>query len=534
MKVTTLLFFVILTVASFSFSAEESPVVGTYKGIIRNETLKRDQRADLDLIFDRKNGNELQISAVLKLHFGAESHGEYVSYVFDDVRYNVLTGSLVFDQADQELTILVSSFKNGHMEGQIRAPFLGLSNISLILDRKEKVAVKYPIIREISGVYRSKNGSVLQLQAYRSPDEKSEGGSSPFGENEIRGHLGRINANLGGLIVDSVFTQSSYDFYRGTLSLFGNLDPLVCKVDLTELNCDGEVFSRASVIVAEEPERPLSFWQTTNEPSPSDLPAPLSGQYWGYVHNEARDQYQLAGINIVSIPTAAEGTKLSAVATLHFGEIGTTESLIYKYEPRNFPLLSTQFVLKRNENDAIIQISYFKDGIIRGVWYSRCFGRVGTFEFRKENLRPLPSGKQLLPSLSGTRNADFWQVRLNIAPRPVVIHSANPFSPLAFGGYFWDSHKVVIPKSRIYGGSYDFYTGRVFLPVSITNEELYLSGIHRADGRLELFLHLSNRFGAVYCPQAIKFGSLSAPITPSPSPLNLETMCSNPFNGGPK
>ncbi len=503
---------VLLCIAVTSPTLADEPVFGTYSGILRHESLKRDQRAVLDLIFDRQVGNDLEISAVLKLSFGEATRGEYVSYVFDKVRFNLLTGALAFDQADQGLTIVVSKFKNGQMEGTVRAPLLGGAPVTIELSKKDDVKAKFPLLKELSGIYKSKTGT-LQLQAYRSPQEKADGGASPFGENEIRAHLGRVNENLGGLIVDSIFNEASYDFFKGTLSLFGNLDPLDCTVDIEGIVCDGETFKREKTDDGERILQKPAFWdQELDTPgNPAVAPASLSGQYWGYIHLELRNQYQITGLNIVAVPGEGEGGfQISAVASVHFGDNKSPEAIPFKYEPRNFPLFSNQFVLKRDENDAIIQINSWKDGVLKGQWYSRCFGRVGTFELKKDMLRALPQEARLLPSLGGIRNSDFWQIRLNVAARPIVIHSANPFSPLSFGGYFWDSQRVVIPKSYIRGGSYDYYTGRLFLPVFIAGEELYLWGQHLQDGNLALNFHLSNQFGARFAPQTIGFQSLKS------------------------
>lgn len=485
--------------------AEDNSVFGTYRGVLRHHSLRKDQRASLDLLFERAApSNELEITAILTLSFGERSQGEYVSYVFEKVRYNPILGTLAFDQADQGLTIVVSQFSNGRIEGKVRAPLLGSSPVTLILDRNRAVPQQFPLLREMSGTYRSENG-VLELQAFRSPTEKQDGGSSPFGENEIRGHLARSSAELGGLVVDSVFTESAYDFFKGKLELFGNLEPLSCDVEEERLICEGETFNREpdGQLAPAAPAAPL--WKT--EVAPGTAPTgPVSGQYWGYVHNEERNQYHVAGLNLVALPpTGTEGFEISALASLHFGDREGIEAIAYKYEPKSYPLLTKQFLLKEKSSEAIIQVTSWEEGVLRGVWYSRCYGRVGTFELQREKLRALPANARTLQPLRGTRKSNLWQVQLRVAPRPVAIHSANPFSPLGFGGILYDLPRVVIPKSRISGGSYDFYTGRLFLPVEVSGENLFLIGEHRLDGTLDLRLNLSNRFGAIYSPQRLEF-----------------------------
>lgn len=482
----------------------ESSPFASYQGILRHHALRRDQRASLDLIFDRTDGDSFEIVAILKLRFGDEAKGEYVSYVFDNARYNVLTGAMAFDQADQGLTIVSTLVKGARLEGKVRAPLIGDQEVSLILDREATVTPEYPLLREMTGIYQSESG-VLELQAFRSPSEKQDGGSSPFGENEIRGHLARVRGDLGGKVVDSVFTETSYDFFKGRLELLGNLEPLSCRVGVNELTCDGEVFKRV------EPERVESRGEPRRAGIPETgagipKPAPVSGQYWGYVHNELLDQYNLAGLNIVSLfSTETQQLELSALGSLHFGDREGVEAIAYKFEAKQFPLLLSQYVLKGKTSEAILKITSWDKGSIQGVWYSRCFGRVGTFQLTKDRLTALPPGSRLLAPLRGERETKLWKMKLAIAPRPVSIHSANPFSPLSFGGIVWDVPRIVIPKSKISGGSYDFYTGRLFLPVEVAGESLFLIGKHQSDGTLDLRINLSNQFGAMYSPQEIAF-----------------------------
>lgn len=490
-----------------AFSAENS-IQGTYRGVLRHNKLQRDQTASLELVSHREQENNLHITAVLKLQFGMRSMGEYVSYVFDSVKYNVLSQTLSFDQPDEGLTIVVAKFKDGHIEGNVRAPFLADDSATLILDQKEKVETKYPLLRELTGTYVGKD-RILQLQAFRSPQERQDFGSSPFAENEIRGHLGRVNSNLGGLILDSVFTEGSYDFFNGRMILFGNMESINCAVDSDTLVCEEEIYKRLDETNRSEEAVSSPFWEKElreDMAHASSAPADLSGQYWGYVHHESLNQYQIAGLNIVALPsTNDENFQLSAIASLHFGEKKGVEVIPYKYAPKNYPIMSPKLVFSRPENDAIVQIHSWAHGVLRGIWLSRCFGRVGTFELRKDKMPEIPEGAAVMPSLSGVRNSDSWQIQLKVAPKATTAHSANPFSPLTFGGYFWDTDRVVIPKSLLQGGSYDFFTGRLFLPVTVDTESLFLIGQHRSEGSLEFVLHLSNRFGSAYAPQHIGF-----------------------------
>ncbi len=67
----------------------------------------------------RTAGNELDLKAVLTLHFGDFRSGEYVSYHFDKVHYGLVTGVLTFDSADEDATIVTTRFAAGELVAKL-------------------------------------------------------------------------------------------------------------------------------------------------------------------------------------------------------------------------------------------------------------------------------------------------------------------------------------------------------------------------------------------------------------------------------
>lgn len=512
----------LLVLTSFESGAFETPrqFFGTLRGVLRHNALQRDQLAKLDFVVDRKNGGSLELMAVLTLRFGNESSGEYVSYAFDAVTYNVFTTTLVFEQGDQGLTLVVNRYDGRRLEAVVRGALLDPEEATLILDRDGGVTPKYPLVGEVGGIYRG-DDRILDLRAFRSTEERLER-ENPFAEYDLRGKLARYHPDLGGMVVDNNFTGGSYDFFKGRLILTGGLEPMVCKVDVDELTCDGERFrrelapTRAARATTKAPWVDAAQEPLVEEPGPSTLRA-FSGRYWGYLHHEARGTYQLLDLNLTAFPATASGSlSLSAIASLHFGDPANQESLCYKFEPKEYNFASRVVVFRRPSQDPLIQITSIQGNVLRGIWYSKLFGRVGTFELHRGKPPAPPKGAVLVPSLSGIRDGDIWRLQLRVVPRPMVSRSSNPFAPLTFTGLFWDRHQVVLSKSPITGGSYDFYTGRISLPVTAANESVFLFGEHGTDGGLGFSFHLSNRFGSSFRPQQVLFTDPKQPKGNSP------------------
>ncbi len=94
---------IVLSLLCFAGSVgfgKEEPAFGRYIGVLKHEKLGKEQLAKLDFIVSRTSENELELKAILTLHFGDFKSGEYVSYHYDKVRYNVLTGSMVFENKE--------------------------------------------------------------------------------------------------------------------------------------------------------------------------------------------------------------------------------------------------------------------------------------------------------------------------------------------------------------------------------------------------------------------------------------------------
>ncbi len=464
-------------------SAQASSLFGQFVGSLEHEKLGREQLAKLDLIVSRTNQSSLDLKAVLTLHFGGFDSGEYVSYHFDDVEYNLLTNTLTFDQADQGISLTTESFQNGRLVGKLRSLFSGDVG-KLRLTRGGRANPKLPLIQALGGEYQGScdgKASALQVLTYRATGDTFQVGN-PFGAYELKAQLGEENAvicpararNPDPRCVKAIFDEASYNFFTGQLSMVGYPLSLNCKVSGDRLDCGKCVLSRTS----SESENPrlapiktdAAFSAFSNDgPALQDGLVGLDGEYSGYVHHEYLNRYQVAKLNLMTYQSTdsngQQTLKIAAMANLFFGGENSPEMLSYRYDTVEYsnPLLSPQFVLSREDADvdAILKIESIKNGVIKGVWHSRTFGRVGAFELRKGKLAKLPASASIMESVSAVyQNAD-WEIELIAALGQAPVSSNNPFYPLHLGGYV--QMKKFSAKEPITGGSYDFFTGRISL-----------------------------------------------------------------------
>src|SRR5207248_525111 len=89
--------------------SQVTALFGRYTGTLRNDKLQKEQLARLEFVTAEEGGFLTQLMAVLTLHFGDFTTGEYVTYHFDNVRFNAVTQQLVFDQPDQPITLTTTS-----------------------------------------------------------------------------------------------------------------------------------------------------------------------------------------------------------------------------------------------------------------------------------------------------------------------------------------------------------------------------------------------------------------------------------------
>lgn len=483
MKTHLLLGYLTFIFIFFSEVTQGAPsIFGRYVGVLKHDALKRDQLAKLDFILSQEEAGKLNLSAVLTVHFGDFNSTEYVAYHFDNVEYNVTKQTLIFDQPNKEVTVLVKKFAGGVFEGELRSNFSG--NVGkLVLEKDGTAKPTLPLIEPIWGEYEGKCNGVetrLQLETFQSSDDALNVGN-PFATYRIHGQLGENRGSPCGLFETGTkyclwanFDSGSYNFYKNRLVLMGPNRNLSCQTTEDGLKCDKDCDLKR---ISFETKTPRLFKPRTSSPgfetitSGPALKVPvdaIQGEYTGYLHHEYLDRYQPASLNILTYESPGSTPEdpklqLSAVANLNFGDAENGETIPYRFVSRQYPspLLAPQFVFRRPEADvdANLQITEFGDGVVKGVWYSNLFGRVGTFELRKDGAVKIPINAKLVESISGFYESDAWDVNVVVGLGKTPPNTHNAIAPLTFGG--WTILKSITPRITITGGSYDFYTGKI-------------------------------------------------------------------------
>ena len=479
-------FLIMTLLCLLAVSAQAAPgasTFGRYVGTLKHERLNVEQLAKIDFIVSRSSGNQLEMKAVLTLHFGDFKSGEYISYHFDNVLYDILSGTFVFDQAQEGVSLVSKSFSNGQMSAELFSNALGrIGMINLKLDGEAKPTL--PLIEPVAGDFRSKcNGrdSIMQLHTMRSSEDSSRIGNN-FGSYEIGGQFGYYDLSwcLNGKACQwSSVRAGAYNFFTGTLDIIGKVNSWSCKTDAKGFTCDdGCRFDRVSDETrsrAFSPPKAVAAFPVVTPPDPTAPPAQvasLAGTYTGFLHHEYLDRYQPAELSVVTYQSVEGGERklrISASARLFFNNSRSSEVISYRFEPRDFsnPLMPSQFVIDRlkDDVDAFLKITSFKDGIIRGEWYSLLFGRVGTFEVRKPELGKLelPKGTKMIASINGDYDQTWWKLKLITFQMRTPPNSENPYFPLNIAGNLILKDDYLEGRESIQGGTYDFYTGKIAL-----------------------------------------------------------------------
>ncbi len=503
-SVLTLTVFVLFS----SFLRAEVPGFGIsdrYVGILRHEKTKRDQLAKIDFILSREDNNATVIRAILTLHLGDFKSGEYVAYDFDDVKYSLLEKAFVFVQKEHGVTLIARQLSPLEMTAEFTSVHSGQVG-TLRLRSDKPVAPELPLLEPVWGEYRGKCAStfqkgqkaetVVQLYTYRSGVENTEVSRNAFRAYNIKGFIGEEYEKRCFLHPEDKICllanvdSGTYNFFENQLFIYCNARDMGCIPAPDGLQCERcEFLKRVSPEIAGPrvmaPPQPTSVFQLKKDsagPALQGTVPAVAGLYKGYVHHEYLNNYQAAQLRIA---TYQSGTvedprlNLSADATLFFGDWGSNEAISYRFAERLYPkpLVVTQFVLDSpdpsSDIDAVLQITTLGDGVVKGVWYSRIFGRVGNFEMYREGAPALPSDAQKMGLVSGNYDGPgLWEFDILVNLSSAQPTTQNPFAPLTFAGY--EFFRGTGKRDRLSGGSYDFYTGRMSLESDEDNKRTHI------------------------------------------------------------
>lgn len=484
-----------------------------YVGFVSYEQLGRSQFAKVDFV-GSSHAKGPGLKAIFTLHFGSFRDSEYLSYHFDSVHLDSSSGTFTFDQPNQDVTIThVRLESDGALTGTLHHNHLMQAGEFRLVPAGRHLTVPNKLIESLHGEYAGVcHGKpyLMQLATFRTTEDTTRVGN-PFGHYEIRGqaatseqdaHIPPVTlAQQQELRVLTNFSGGSYHFLMGELEIAGFPENTRCLVEGNTLTCNGhcvltKIDSRPLTAADFELPKHRDHYHVTRHHSAKK--DELGGTYRGYLHHEFLDRYQSLSLNIIDYPRASGPRRISATASLYFGTPGVTpEILSYKFDPQEYREGQPQFIFSRilGDVDAIVHVTSHSKGVIRGYWFSMLFGRVGSFEVRKEGLSPvpLPPHSRVMNRLSGIYDSDLWELDVAVFPGRSPNNSDNPFYPLEIKG----SLKLLEGGAKVplEGGSYDFYTDRLGI---LYPEDRALTGF-RGDPHLNLRM-MSAGYGAKLLP----------------------------------
>ncbi|MBI1861159.1 MAG: hypothetical protein HYR96_09610 [Deltaproteobacteria bacterium] len=480
------------------------------------------------------------LEMVFKLGLGGYLSTEYETEIFQEIQYDGDQGLLTLDEPRNELRLnaFVYSEPFTHMEGSV---FFRSASVTAALyleyqtdePNEGSTVVIPPFMPALSGQYEGVCGeekAVLQIETAKGLTSELPIPSTGLHHYLITGAVGVENGLCPSVnpvdrpqwCVDHAYSSASYDFIQGKLYLAGTLetdectrvkDSFECRMQFLSKNAGGlkeelcrfrkvrnkiapfVVFPRRYHIEASaEQLLPLPL---PDPPISRELVAAGNGILHGYLHHEATDRYQPLRLD-VNATTSSDNPMhnlnnvfVSVAAQLFFGREISQENWVHQFDRQTLNIVPG-YMLASAESDTLLQVTSWTRGFISGVWFSKAFGRVGTFEVRKGLALPtIPPGAKMVTGVAGHfrgpdefGGTDYWDLRF-LTPRQPRFPDKSYV--LFQGNYQLFTGAMAWPIRRILRGSYDIYSGAVAWMENNSNGEAKLITGFVEDNTVKLF-----------------------------------------------
>ncbi len=457
------------------------------------------------------------LNVTLRTGLGGYLTAEYQTLTYETISYNFEKGILYLDDPllDLTATLQVSNTEEAViLEGPVvYRPTLkhGRMRLEMVLDNRGPNRSVLPLLPTLAGEYPGRCGNraaVLQIETGReaSMDRVSKTGLSDY---VVTGRLGYESDPL---CMDMpipcavrFFSSADYRFFEGKLLLQGPRASMACTVNSETLTCTHTMLGQTEDCIFKKAPRQSTpptnfsrrFYMKTTPEQKKPLPEPhppgnealadaLTGDYYGFLHHENRDEYQLVRLNVVatsSSPNPHIPNRVYINASLSFvlGSTWESPSMFGQVFTRRVFSTAPNLALRAPNTDGFLVIDRegWRKEYLFGTWYSRGYGRVGTIEFIKGKIPEVPAQISTLVSIDGQFQGPtdrepemnlYWLLKL-IVPGQVPRVERNT---VAVQGEY-DNLKGLLSGGAFENGSFDMYTGMLSL-TRVAEEPTLISG----------------------------------------------------------
>ncbi len=433
----------------------------------------------LDLARTQSNGNVSKYRGIIRLSLGAFTGHEYDTLYFSEIAHDALKGTLNFTGGPEDIEIVNATANEQLLSGVIKihekkaelAVELKPEQQMLGPDAINSIFSDLPMTPPITGSYQANcpgQFSAIQIEASK---WRKKIGDKLFADMRLSGRSGKPEPQVCAsdlACVKESFATGSLDPINGVVSLGNSTLSRHCALNNNQIICDGCVatydpISHYSLLIGTDSYRRHSRLAHVLPKGDNDYDSdfPMVGEYFGFLHHESTNTYQLVALDLrlastlhaAATQSIGSGQKLSAVGTLYFGEGDSNEFISYHFKPNAWEGRAP--LVLDSHGEAFLVIDSWKDGVLSGYWYAKTFGRVGSVELQLGSVPSLSRGSNLMNRVSGRykdKDSEFEvMTTANISEEP------NDFYPLKVTGWARDPDE----KSRrrnIVDGSFDFYS----------------------------------------------------------------------------
>ena len=477
------------------------------------------------------------LEVIVRANLGGFFSNEYVSYNFYDPGFNFEQGILSLNDPENDLTgsLKISNTDSAtilegpivhrltNTKGRLKVA-MSLEEGTPAFDLKDSPA---PLVTILNGEYSGtcgKDKALLQIETARGLGANAPGNAMKG--YSLTGRLGFTNGplceggtkNFCGLYP---YSTGTYSPFANRLTMQGPLGTLDCKKRGDRLECKAFGYDKkGSCTLNRAPRRitppeqfPSTVFLETSREDMTPLPAPLppdneeltsalNGDFYGFLHFENRDVYQLLELNVLA-STSTENQHVpnqvivNPTMFLRLGDSWDASPALTLVFPQRIFGLNQGFAFQSERNDYYAVIGDWKAGYVSGVMYSRSYGRVGTFELQKGKKPAIPAGVKFIPNPLGDYRGPYdgprdlkniWSLSVDVPNQGSGSGSGG--IPL-LGRYSGPGRMTMFDASV-----FDSNTGNIAFLISNGAGDRLITGQPTSSGELKLLWPVAPALGA--------------------------------------